>query len=140
MLYQLSGDPMQIVWLIVSTIIYGLLIYVSIIWLSSKTKANDKKIMVFIVAVIGIWLVPLIGGAIGGVLTSIGNLFSFIPETTNMMGSLTIIIIFLLLLVVIKYLIDVSWDKGLWIALLSLFLLYLLFSIVPYVGQYSYSP
>ncbi|MHA1820816.1 MAG: hypothetical protein ACTSU2_00870 [Promethearchaeota archaeon] len=133
-------DATQLVWLIISTIIFGLLLYLTVLLLTSKTKAKDKLLMIFIVAILAVWIIPLIGGAITGVLVAIGNIFSFIPHTTNQMGQLGPIIIFLIMLIVVKYLIDTTWDRAVWISLISLFFLYLMFSIIPYIGEYMLSP
>ena len=133
-------DALTIVLLIVSTIIFGLILYLTIWGVASKTKAKDKVLMIFIVAAIAVWLIPVVGGYITGILVSIGDLFSFIPNTTNHMGTFGPIILFLLLLIVVKLLLDMGWDRATWITLISLFLLFLLFSIIPYIGSYMTAP
>jgi hypothetical protein len=136
MLYQ-GFDALYLVWLVVSIILFGLMLYLAIRWLISKSKAHDKLVMIFLCSFLCVFLVPIVAGAIGGLLVQVGALFSYNP---NYMGLMTPILMYLMMLVVIKYLIDVPWDRAVWISLVSIFLLLLLLTIVPLIGQFSMIP
>jgi len=136
MLMQTDNDTVNfIIWLIIGTIILGIFIYLAVRFIVSKTKANDKKIMCLIIALIGLLVIPLISGIIGTVLTLIGSL----PETisgANYMGQLVPIIQYLLFLIVIKFLLDEDWGTATWISLIALFLLFFLYSCFPILYTY----
>ena len=102
----------------------------------SDTKARDKKFMEFLVAFIAVLILPFVAGAIGMVLNAIGNLLATLRSAIdgggqNFLGQLVPIIYFLMLLCLIKYLIDVTWEHSLWISLLTLFVMYIIYSLIP---------
>ena len=133
MIFQLNLDPTieYIVWLIIGTIILGLFIYLSTIWLVSKTKAKDKLVMEFLAAFLCIFLLPIITGAIGYVLNLIGSLPALLPWGANYMGDLVPVVAYLLFLIIIKFLLGIEWSNSVWISLITLFLLYFLYSFFP---------
>jgi hypothetical protein len=120
-----------IVWLIIGTIILGLFIYLAVWLIVSKTKAKDRLLMIFIAAFLGIFLLPIVAGAIGFVLNAIGEIPALLPWGENNMGGLVPIVQYLLFIIIIKFLISLEWGNSVWITLIALFLLFLLYSFFP---------
>ncbi len=136
MLFQLGSTLLTILAIIIAIIILTLIIYAIVIVLESKAKAHDKRLMIFLLAVITVLLLPIILGVLGLILGAIGDLFAGIRNLidgggANYVVRLVPILGFLILLVFTKYLIDIPWDHATWISLLLLFIMYILFSIVP---------
>jgi hypothetical protein len=136
MIFQDAEPLFFILWLILATIIVFLIIYIVILLLESKTKASDKKFMIAILAFIIVLLLPVVLNAINTVLSSIGDALADIRDAiddggANFLTNLTPIIGFLILLVLVKFLIDLPWDKSVWVSLLTLFILYILYCLIP---------
>ena len=49
----------------------------------------------------------------------------------NFLNNFAPIIFFLLLLALTKFLLSISWEHALWVSLLTLFLLYIIYSLIP---------
>lgn len=136
MIFQDAEPLLFILWLILATVIVFLIIYIVIFLLESKTKASDKKFMIAILAFIIVLLLPVVLNAINTVLSSIGDALADIRNAiddggANFLTNLTPIIGFLILLVLVKFLIDLPWDKSVWVSLLTLFILYILYCLIP---------
>lgn len=136
MIFQDAEPLLFILWLILATVIVFLIIYIVILLLESKTKASDKKFMIAILAFIIVLLLPVVLNAINTVLSSIGDALADIRNAiddggANFLTNLTPIIGFLILLVLVKFLIDLPWDKSVWVSLLTLFILYILYCLIP---------
>ncbi len=138
MLFQGDTEPILfIIWLILATIIVALIIYIVVLLLESRTKAKDKIFLIIILAFIIVLLLPVVLNAINEVLTAIGDALADIRNAIedgagrNFLILLTPIFGFLILLVLVKFLIDIPWDKAVWISLLTLFILYVLYCIIP---------
>ena len=129
MLFQGENTLFFILWLILATVIVALIIYISVMLIGSKTKASDKKFLIILLAFICVLIIPIILGAINSVLGAIGNLIAF--SGSNYLTQLTPIIGFLIILILTKFLIDLSWDQAVWISLLTLFFLFLLYTMIP---------
>ena len=129
MLFQWESTLFFILWLILATVIVALIIYISVLLIGSKTKASDKKFLIILLAFICVLIIPIILGAINSVLGAIGNLIAF--SGSNYLTQLTPIIGFLIILILTKFLIDLSWDQAVWISLLTLFFLFLLYTMIP---------
>jgi len=129
MLFQGESTLFFILWLIIATVIVALIIYISVLLIGSKTKASDKKFLIILLAFICVLIIPIILGAINSVLGAIGNLIDF--SGSNYLTQLTPIIGFLIILILTKFLIDLSWDQAVWISLLTLFFLFLLYTMIP---------
>jgi hypothetical protein len=135
MLFQIGqGDPLFFVlWLILATVIVALILYIAVLLIVSKTKASDKKFLIILLAFICVLVIPLVLGAIG----SVFGVFSNIPWSDgNYLTLLIPIIGFLIILVLVKFLLDVAWDKALWISLLTLFVLFLLYTLIPGLASF----
>ncbi|MFX0057823.1 MAG: hypothetical protein ACFE85_05780 [Candidatus Hodarchaeota archaeon] len=129
MIFQLEETLFFILWLILATIIVALIIYISTLLIESKTKASDKKFLIILLAFICVLIIPIVLGAINSVLSAIGNLVAF--SGSNYLPQLTPIIGFLIILILTKFFLDISWDHAVWIALLTLFFLFLLYTMIP---------
>jgi len=105
------------------------ILYISVLLIASKTKASDKKFVIVILAFIFVLIIPIILGAINQVLGVIGNLVAF--SGSNYLTQLTPIIGFLIILVLTKFFISIPWDQSVWISLLTLFFLFLLYTMIP---------
>lgn len=137
MIFQFENQTVNfILWLVVGTIILGLFINLSIRFIVSKTKASDKVFMEFLVAFLGIFLIPIIAGAIGSILTAIGSLPAMLPWGGNFMGLLVPVVQYLMFLIAIKFLLDEDWGHATWISLIAMFLLYFLYSCFPILYTY----
>ncbi|MFW9895563.1 MAG: hypothetical protein ACFFD7_07155 [Candidatus Thorarchaeota archaeon] len=134
MLFQLfQGDPLLFVlWLILATVIVTLILYIAVLVIVSKTKASDKKFLIILLAFICVLVIPIILGAVSAVFAVFNN----IPWSDNYLTLLIPIIGFLIILVLAKFLLDVAWDKALWISLLTLFVLFLLYTLIPGLASF----
>lgn len=129
MLFQWESTLFFILWLILATVLVALIIYISVLLINSKTKASDKKFLIILLAFLCVLIIPIILGAVNNVLGTIGDLIDF--SGRNHLTQLTPIIGFLIILILTKFLIDLSWDQAVWIALLTLFFLFLLYTMIP---------
>ena len=129
MLFQLDSTLMFILWLILATVLVTLILYIAVLLIASKTKASDKKFVIIILALIFVLILPIILGAVNSVLSVVGGLIDF--SGRNHLIQLTPIIGFLLILVLAKFFISIPWDQAVWIALLTLFFLFLLYTMIP---------
>ena len=133
MLFQAESSIIFVVGLIIATVILALIIYIAVLLIVSKTKASDKKFLIILLAFICVLVIPLVLGAIG----SVFGVFSQIPWSDgNYLTLLIPIIGFLIILVLVKFLLDVTWDKALWISLLTLFVLFLLYTLIPGLASF----
>ncbi|MFW9988635.1 MAG: hypothetical protein ACFFC3_08270, partial [Candidatus Odinarchaeota archaeon] len=125
-----------ILWLVLATVIVTLILYIVVILLESKTKASDKKFLIILLAFIIVLLLPIILNAVRLVLGSIGDALASIRDAIdsggqNYLVNLVPVIGFLILLVLVKFLLDIPWDNSVWISLLLLFILYVFYCLIP---------
>ncbi|MFX1302802.1 MAG: hypothetical protein ACFFBV_06585 [Promethearchaeota archaeon] len=123
-----------ILWLVLATIIVALIIFITVLLIVSKTKASDKKFLIILLAFICVLIIPIVLAAIDMALGAIGNAIAFSGQ--NHLPRLTPIIGFLIIFILTKYLLDVAWDHSVWISLLTLFFLFLLYTMIP--GLYEF--
>ncbi|MFX1501137.1 MAG: hypothetical protein ACFFDH_09270 [Promethearchaeota archaeon] len=136
MLFQAAEPWIFIIWLLIATVLVALIIFIVVLLLESRTKASDKKYMIIILAIIVVLLLPVILNAIGIVLTAIGDALASLRNAIdgggqNFLINLVPVCGFLILLVLVKFFIDIPWDHSVWVSLLILFLLYILYSLAP---------
>lgn len=129
MIFQGEQTLFFVLWLIVATIIVALIIYIAVLLIASKTKASDKKFLIILLAFICVLIIPIVLGAINSVLSAIGQLIAF--SGTNYLTQLTPIIGFLIILILVKFFLDITWDHAVWISLTTLFFLFLLYTMIP---------
>ncbi|MFX1388796.1 MAG: hypothetical protein ACFE9Z_01880 [Promethearchaeota archaeon] len=133
MFFQMDPTVLFILWLILATVIVALILYIAVLLIVSKTKASDKKFLIILLAFIFVLVIPLVLGAIGAVFA----IFNEIPWSDgNYLTLLIPIIGFLIILVLVKFLLDVSWEQALWISLLTLFVLFLLYTLIPGLASF----
>ncbi len=133
MLFQMDPTLQFVLWLILATIIVTLILYIAVILIVSKTKASDKKFLIILLAFICVLVIPIVLGAI----SSIFAVFGEIPWSDgNYLALLVPIIGFLIVLVLVKFILDVPWDQALWISLLTLFVLFLLYTLIPGLASF----
>jgi len=122
-----------ILWLILATIIVTLILYIAVLVIVSKTKASDKKFLIILLAFICVLVIPIVLGAISTVFA----IFDEIPWSDgNYLTLLIPIIGFLIILILVKFLLDVAWDNSVWISLLTLFILFLLYTLIPGLASF----
>jgi len=136
MLFQIDNTLFFILWLILATVIVFLIMYIAVLLVVSKTKARDKWVLILILAFIAVLVLPIIVGAIMMVLNLLGDGLATIRSVIdggghNFLGNFGPIIFFLLLLALTKFLLSISWEHALWVSLLTLFILYIIYSLIP---------
>ncbi len=138
MLFQGGAESslIFIIGLVIATIIVTLIMYLTVKVIISDHKASDKKVMILIVAFLAVLILPIVAGAFGLVLGAIGNLLAEARNALdgggqNFLTQLVPIIYFLMLLVLVKMLIDIAWEQALWISLFTLFIMYIIYSLIP---------
>ncbi|MFX1324178.1 MAG: hypothetical protein ACFE8N_04420 [Promethearchaeota archaeon] len=125
-----------VLWLVLATVIVALILYIAVLAIVSKTKASDKKFLIILVAFLCVLVIPIVLGAVNTVLSAIGAPIAAAVNSNNYLTLLTPIIGFLLILVLVKFLLDVAWDKAVWISLLTLFILFLLYTLLPGLASF----
>lgn len=144
MLFQIIniGDPLFFVlWLILATVIVFLIMYIAVLLVVSKTKARDKWFLILLLAFVSVLVLPIIVGAIMYVLDILGNGLASLRSAIdggghNYLTNFGPIIFFLLLLALTKFLLGISWEHALWVSLLTLFILYIIYSLIPELYQF----
>ncbi len=139
MLFQIEYLLYNILWLVIIGIIISLITFALVLRLETKQKALEKKYMMVLSSFILVLLLPLFFGVMAFLLQILGDsliLLRFDNGGNNFLIKLVSISGFLLILVFNKYLIDISWEKSLWISLLTLTVLYLIFSLIPEFYQF----
>ncbi|MHA1291780.1 MAG: hypothetical protein ACTSQJ_03820 [Promethearchaeota archaeon] len=122
--------------LIIATIIVSIVIYLVVKAIESPKRASDKKIIIILVAFLAVLILPIIAGIFGLILGFIGDSLARLrtliyPSGQNFLIQLVVILYFLMLLMLIKFLIDVRWESALWISLITLFIMYFVYTIIP---------
>ena len=117
------------------------IIMISVIGIQSKMKASDRLIWIFLLALILVILLPLIINIINIILVWVGNGVAFLRDLidnggVNYLVLLTPVAAFLLVLVLTKFFVDLAWDKAVWVTLLTLFILFIIYCLVPELYQY----
>jgi hypothetical protein len=138
MLFQLTSSDILffVLWLILATVIIALILYIGVLVIVSKTKASDKKFLIVLVAFLCVLVLPVVLRAVNIVLGAIGDPIAAAVGSSNYLLLLSPIIGFLLILVLVKFLLDVAWDKSVWISLLTLFILFLLYTLLPGLASF----
>ena len=136
MLFQFGEPIFFVLWLILATVVVFLIMYIAVRLVVSKTKASDRWVLILVLAFVAVLLLPVIVNAIMMVLNVIGDVLASLRSEIdgggqNFLGNFAPIIFFLLLLAFTKFLVDISWEHALWVSLLTLFILYIIYSLVP---------
>lgn len=135
MILQIEDTLLFLLWLLVATIIVTLILYLATMLIVSTRKAKDKVLLIIIEALIVVLILPIIIGAIESVLRAIGEVLAALRfdggGNAGFLPRLAVIFGFLILLAITKFFIDTTWDSALWISILTLIVLYALFTVFP---------
>ena len=135
-LLQISDPLLFTIWVIIAAVIMALILFLAVLLVVSKEKALNKKILIIILAIIVVLIIPFIRQVVILLLTATGDLLAAIRNGidgagNNYLLSLVPIIGFIILLILVKYLLDIPWDKSAGVALITLIILYVIYSVVP---------
>ena len=134
MLLAIAG--MQIVYIFVATILLWISFYFATKWIISDNFASDKKLMLLLSALIMVILLVLVGGLISTILGWIGWPFTEIRNAIdgggqNMVPQIAVLIVFLLFMVILRFMTKMNWEHTTWVSLIALILLYCVYSAIP---------
>ena len=129
MLLQGSFDPWVILYILIASILLSSGSILTTGRIMSKDFASRKKVILLLVALIMVVLIPLVSGVIATVISWPGegllylrNLIIDPDVNRNYATALVPIIIFLIFLLILKFLVGVDWRDAAWIALSALVL------------------
>ncbi|MHA1749978.1 MAG: hypothetical protein ACTSYF_15205 [Promethearchaeota archaeon] len=139
MIQQIPTDLIGILFLILAAILLFVFNYLSVRWIESKQLAKKKKTQCFFTALVGllIFLVGLwIWNAVFGSFNNWLTIEGYSWPNGQFLLVLGPIIVFLLYIVLVHSWIDATWKNSVFISLLSMFLLALFLTFIPFVGDY----
>jgi len=126
--------------IVIGTLILFLALYVAELYIISKSTARARKLPTLAAAFLGVLIVPLLAqgaaivfGAIGDLMAAWQHPLGIAPR--NYLMILVPVIAYLLFWVICKFLIDTTWEKSGWVALVGILLLYLIYTIFPMIPQ-----
>ena len=122
--------------ILIATIFLWMMLWVATRFIIGKDFASDRKIMLLIAALLIVVLVPIVTETIMFVLDLFGELAAGLRNLIdsggqNYVTQMAPIISFLLFLIVLKFMVGMDWKDTTWISLIGIFLLYILYSLVP---------
>ncbi|MHA1226162.1 MAG: hypothetical protein ACTSPV_05400 [Candidatus Hodarchaeales archaeon] len=119
------SDPVTLILLIISVILLAIILYLGTRLIAGKKETDTGYIIrLLLVSTIIVILVALVIGAVVGVVASI-------PFVNEAVARLVPVLIFVAIVYLIKYLLIpekgevTKWNASIWIAVISLFLVYL---------------
>jgi hypothetical protein len=129
-------DVLTIVYILIATIVFWLMLWLATRIVVSKDFASDKKFMLLLTALLMVVLVPIITSALVSVLVWVGGLMVDLRGLLgggghNYVTGLAPIISFLIFMIFLKFLVGMDWKDTTWVALIGIFLLYVFYSLVP---------
>ncbi len=134
----MAFDGMTIVYILIATILLWLMLYLATRIIVSKTFASDKKIMLLLSSLIMVIIISLITGVIvqilgyaGDGMAQLRNLLDPNNGGRNYVTNMAPIINFLLFILILHFFVKMNWNNTIWVALIGIFLLYLLYSAIP---------
>ena len=136
MLLQAGEIVLTIVFILITTVVLWLMLWLATRLIVSKDFASRKKLLLLLTALIMVVIVPIVSGFIMRVVELPGELMVLIRSLLggggqNYMGRLGPIIVFLIFIVVLKFIVGLEWNNTTWIALIGIFFLYLFYSLLP---------
>ncbi len=113
-----------------------LVLFISVIVGESKERAKEKTLMIVILGLIILFVIPFLRSVFSLVLNFLGEGLASLRNLIdgggqNYLGTLVPILLFLVILVLVKYMLSVEWDNAVWISLIMLFILYVMYSLFP---------
>ena len=139
MLFQIEVLLLNVLWLALGTIILSIIVFLLLFKLESKEIAFEKKYMIILASFIITLILPLFLGVISILLQVLGDfliILRFDYGGNNYIIQLASIFGLILILMLDKYLLDITWDKSLLISLLTLLVLYIIYSLIPEFYQF----
>lgn len=139
MLFQIEVLLLNVLWLALGTIILSIIVFLLLFKLESKEIAFEKKYMIILASFIINLIFPLFLGVISILLQVLGDILiilRFDYGGNNYLIQLASILGLILILMLDKYLVDITWDKSLLISLLTLLVLYIIYSLIPEFYQF----
>jgi hypothetical protein len=128
------SDPVTLILLIISVVLVAIFLYISARLIAGKKETDTGYIIrLLLIAVIIVLLVALVIGAIVGAVSSI-------PFISDAAAQLVPVLIYLAIVYLIKYVLipekadSTTWNASIWIAVLTLFLIYLVDALVIALG------
>ena len=128
------NDPATLILLIISVILVAIVLYISTRLIAGKKETDTGYIIrLLLIAVIVVLLVALVIGAIVGAVASI-------PLIATAAAQLVPVLIYLAIVYLIKYLLipekayHTNWNASIWIAVITLFLIYLINALAIALG------
>lgn len=136
MIFQIPDVLLFILWLVIALVIIYLVLFVSVILGESKEKARDKTLMIVILGLIILLVLPFLSSIFTFILNFLGEGLAGLRNLIdgggqNYLITLVPILIFLIILLLVKYMLSVEWDNAVWISLIMLFILYAMYSLFP---------
>ncbi len=125
-----------VLYIIIATIFLWMMLWLAARWVISRDFAKNNVLVLLLSALLLVVLVPIVTDGIMFVLSLVGELMQDIRDIfgtpgPNYVGLLAPIISFLLFLVILKLLVGMDWKDALWVGLIGIFLLYLLYTLLP---------
>ena len=130
MLFQIEVLLLNVLWLALGTIILSIIVFLLLFKLESKEIAFEKKYMIILASFFITLILPLFLGVISILLQALGDfliILRFDYGGNNYIIQLASIFGLILILMLDKYLLDITWDKSLLISLLTLLVLYIIY-------------
>jgi len=129
-------DALTIVYILIATVLFWLMLWLATRIVVSKDFASDKKFMLLLTALLMVVLAPIITSALVSVLVWVGGLMVDLRGLLgggghNYVTGLAPIISFLIFMILLKFLVGMDWKDTTWVALIGIFLLYVFYSLVP---------
>jgi hypothetical protein len=136
MILQIDNVFLFILWLVIALVMIYLVLFISVIIGESKERAKEKTLMIVILGLIILFAIPFLRSIFSLVLNFLGEGLASIRNFIdgggqNYLGALVPILLFLVILVLVKYMLTVEWDNAIWISLIMLFILYVMYSLFP---------
>ena len=136
MLLQQADTVMYLLAILIGTIIVTLVLFLAVMLIESNQRAKDKIIMIILIALFTVVILPIVMSLIASIFGVIGDSLASIRNAIDNGGRNALIFLvpifgFLILLVVNKYLLDISWETAVWITLIVLFVLFFMFCLLP---------
>ena len=134
MLFQIEVLLFNILWLILVTILLAIASFGMLYRLISKEKAFEKKYMILLSSFLIPLFLSLILGLISLLLGLSGDvliLLRFDGRGNNYLVGLTPIFGLLIIIIIEKYFLDISWEKSFWVSTIVIIILYVIYSIIP---------
>jgi hypothetical protein len=123
------SDPVTLILLIISVVLVTIVLYISARLIAGKKETDTGYIVrLLVIAIIIVLLVALVIGALVGAISGI-------PFIATAAAQLVPVLIYLAIVYLIKYILipekvdSTRWNASIWIALITLFLIYLINAI-----------